>query len=175
MVLIERVDLCQTHCKQVPDFSRAPGSDKLIHIASPKFLPSGQYGLCFGYCFSGPLPLRAHHGHLRSILALKLSVAHLFTYGWHPQYILLIDYGRQVYYRLLPFKIDCMFCVNGHIGFYFLIPHKKTRGGTMVWSKFSVQNRLQSAPLIGFWKNPDTTHKILNGLNCCSISLSHLL
>ncbi len=31
--------LCQTHCKQVP---------------------AGQYGLCFGYCFSGPLPLRSH-------------------------------------------------------------------------------------------------------------------
>ncbi len=25
-------------------------------------LSSGQYGLCFGYCFSGPLPLRSHHG-----------------------------------------------------------------------------------------------------------------
>ena len=42
---IDRMDLCQTHCKQVPDFFQ--------------FLPSGQYGLCFGYCFSGRLPLRS--------------------------------------------------------------------------------------------------------------------
>ena len=68
---------------------------KLIHVASLQFLPSGQYGLCFGYCFSGPLPLRSHNGqvtflepfprvpsHLdytqklaRTILALKLSVS----------------------------------------------------------------------------------------------------
>ncbi len=25
-----------------------------------QFLPSGQYGLCFGYCFLGPLPLHVH-------------------------------------------------------------------------------------------------------------------
>ncbi len=25
-----------------------------------QFLPTGQYGLCFGFCFSGPLPLRSH-------------------------------------------------------------------------------------------------------------------
>ncbi len=25
-----------------------------------QFLPTGQYVLCFGYCFSGPLPLRLH-------------------------------------------------------------------------------------------------------------------
>ena len=67
---------------------------KLTHVASLHFLPSGQNGLSFGYCFSGPLPLRFHKGqvtflepfpgvpsHLnytqklaKSILALKLSV-----------------------------------------------------------------------------------------------------
>ena len=31
-------------------------------VASLQLLPSGQYGLCFGYCFSGPLPLRSHNG-----------------------------------------------------------------------------------------------------------------
>ncbi len=36
--------------------------NKLRHVAFPQFLPTGQYGLCFGYCFSGPLPLRSHHG-----------------------------------------------------------------------------------------------------------------
>ncbi len=79
-VSVNRVDLCQTHCKQVPDFSRPPGSDQVTwakwansrrrytifgkagtHVASLQFLPSGQYGLCFGYCFSGPLPLRSHY------------------------------------------------------------------------------------------------------------------
>ncbi len=71
------MDLCQTHCKQVPDISRAPGSDQvtwtkwtnsrqklLIKSKSTRgflqFLPSGHNGLCFGYCFSGPLPLCSH-------------------------------------------------------------------------------------------------------------------
>ncbi len=49
-----------------------------------QFLPSGQYGLCFGYCFSGPLTLCSHHGQvtLRGacfqeslVIRLKLSVA----------------------------------------------------------------------------------------------------
>ncbi len=31
-------------------------------VASLQFLPSGQYGLCFGYCFTGPLPLCSHNG-----------------------------------------------------------------------------------------------------------------
>ncbi len=31
-------------------------------VASLQFLPSGQYGLCFGYCFSGSLPLCSHNG-----------------------------------------------------------------------------------------------------------------
>ncbi len=35
---------------------------KLTHIASLQFLPSGQHGLRFGYCFSGPLPLHSHKG-----------------------------------------------------------------------------------------------------------------
>ena len=30
------------------------------HLASLQFLPTGQYGLSFGYCFSGPLPLHSH-------------------------------------------------------------------------------------------------------------------
>ena len=50
------------HCKQVPDFSRPSGSD-LTHVASLQFLPSGQYGLCFGYFFSGPHPLCSHTLH----------------------------------------------------------------------------------------------------------------
>ncbi len=48
----DRMDLCQTHCKQVPDFSRAQG-----HVV--RFGPTGLHGLCFGCCFSGPLPLRS--------------------------------------------------------------------------------------------------------------------
>ncbi len=58
-VSIDHMDLCQTHCKQVPDFSRPPGSDHW---------PSGQYGLCFGYCFSGQLPLCSHNGEVISII-----------------------------------------------------------------------------------------------------------
>ncbi len=40
----DHMDLCQTPCVQVPVF---------------QFLPTGLHGLCFGYCFSGPLPLRS--------------------------------------------------------------------------------------------------------------------
>ncbi len=74
------MDLCQTHCKlclifpitrsRVQNGPRAGINDLVystswfkliksqsIHMASSSSLPSGQYGLCFGYCFSGPLPL----------------------------------------------------------------------------------------------------------------------
>ncbi len=70
----DHVNLCQTHCKQVPDFSRAQGhvvrfgpitaiiyssKSKVNTIGFLQFLPTGLHGLCFGYCFSGPLPLRS--------------------------------------------------------------------------------------------------------------------
>ncbi len=64
--------LCQTHCKQGPDFSHAPesGNGHVVRfdkssksivktIGFLQFLPMGQHGLCFGYLFSGPLPLRS--------------------------------------------------------------------------------------------------------------------
>ncbi len=61
-VSTDHMDLCQTHCKQVPDFSCAPGSGqshmiKVNTIGFLQFLPTGQHGLCFRCCFSGPLPL----------------------------------------------------------------------------------------------------------------------
>ncbi len=82
--------LCQTHCRQVPVFSRL----SKYHVSCLQFPPAGQYGLCFGYLVSGPLPLRSHKRQVtftgpflgvpivfrlrsklaRSILALKLSV-----------------------------------------------------------------------------------------------------
>ena len=66
-----------------------------ILVASSSSLPTGQYGLCFGNCFSDPLPLRSHlnsppfgvcfgdsqvlidytQKSTRSTLAFKLSVA----------------------------------------------------------------------------------------------------
>ncbi len=33
---------------------------RLEDVASLQFLPAGQYGLCFGYCFSGLIPLHSH-------------------------------------------------------------------------------------------------------------------
>ncbi len=70
VVSIVNLGLCQTHCKQVPDFSRLSKGDlitwasfghyMLTLVASLQFLPSGQYWLCFGYCFSGSLPLRSY-------------------------------------------------------------------------------------------------------------------
>ncbi len=56
----DHMDLCQTHCKQVPDFSRAQGHVvRFGPIGSFQFPPTDQHGLCFGCCFSGPLPLRS--------------------------------------------------------------------------------------------------------------------
>ncbi len=46
----------------VPEVAQFAHSNKLTHVASLQFLPSGQYGLCFGYCFSSPPPLRFHNG-----------------------------------------------------------------------------------------------------------------
>ncbi len=51
------MDLCQTHCVQVPDFSRHWGH--VVNLDSFQFLPTGLHGLCFGCCFSGPLTLRS--------------------------------------------------------------------------------------------------------------------
>ncbi len=38
------------------------GDIKISVILWCRPLPTGQYGLCFGYCFSGPLPPRSHIG-----------------------------------------------------------------------------------------------------------------
>ncbi len=35
------------------------GLDQVNAISFLQFLPTGLHGLCFGYCFSGPLPLRS--------------------------------------------------------------------------------------------------------------------
>ncbi len=70
-VSTDRVNLCQTHCKQVPDFSRAPRSGQMVELVELdqsqalfysskskvntigflQFLPTGQHGLGFGYLF----------------------------------------------------------------------------------------------------------------------------
>ncbi len=70
----DHMDLSQTPCVQVPEFSRHWGqvvsldqSQASLHslnqlptkIGSFQFLPTGLHGLCFGCCFSGPLPLRS--------------------------------------------------------------------------------------------------------------------
>ena len=53
--------LCQTHCRKVPVFSRLSRNHLIMWCYhTPQFLPTGQYGLCFGYSVSGPLPLRSH-------------------------------------------------------------------------------------------------------------------
>ncbi len=63
-VPVDHAILCQTHRNQVPDFSRAQGhvvriGPKVSTIGFLQFLPTCLHGLCFGYCFSGPLPLRS--------------------------------------------------------------------------------------------------------------------
>ncbi len=53
----------QTPCVQVPVFSRHRDHmvilDQSIKIGTFQFLPTGLHGLCFGFCFAGPLPLRS--------------------------------------------------------------------------------------------------------------------
>ncbi len=81
----DHMDLSQTPCVQVPVFSchrghvvsldqsqallrkfsvpaaESPFLDHQlpIKIGAFRFLPTGLQGLCFGYCFAGPLPLRS--------------------------------------------------------------------------------------------------------------------
>ena len=63
-VSIDHMDLFQTHCKQVPDFSCPTGSN--THIPSLQFLPTGQYGFCFGYSVSGSLTQRSNNRQVTS-------------------------------------------------------------------------------------------------------------
>ncbi len=57
----DHMDLCQTPCVQVPVFSRHWGHVVNLDQSQAlfQFLPTGLHGLCFGYCFSSPLPLRS--------------------------------------------------------------------------------------------------------------------
>ncbi len=68
----DHMDLCQTHCVQVPDFSSSylqvytPPKKKLLSCfkickwKGEEFLFwVSVHGMCFGCCFSGPLPLRS--------------------------------------------------------------------------------------------------------------------
>ncbi len=49
---------------QVPVISRHEGHVP-INIGTFQFLPTGLHGLCFGFCFAGPFPLRSlSHGPL---------------------------------------------------------------------------------------------------------------
>ncbi len=131
VVSIVNLGLCQTHCRHTalqagawlfPPFRKWPdhvSKFKLTHVASLQFPPSGQYGLCFGYCFSRPVPLRSHKGQItflepfpgvpsnldytqklaESILALKLSVTtyfHWVTNTIWPRSAL--DIARMRYY-----------------------------------------------------------------------------
>ncbi len=60
----------------LPEVARPSGQ-----VAFTQFLPSGQYGLCFGYCFSGPLPLCSHHGQvtLRGACLRESLVVRLYS------------------------------------------------------------------------------------------------
>ncbi len=88
--------LCQTHCRQVPVFSRLSEYHVITwsksanhscrhsfnlyftHVSYPQFLPKGQYGLYFGYLVSGPLHLRSNkdrsplRGHFWESLVFRL-------------------------------------------------------------------------------------------------------
>ncbi len=99
------MDLCQTHCK--------------THVAFPQFLPSGQYGLCFCYCFSGPLPLRSHHGQVtlwgacfRDSLVIRLysgiGQIHLSIegQGGTPVYLWVTATGGSSQNFLIGFQLD---------------------------------------------------------------------
>ncbi len=85
-----------------------PARQKVNTLGFLQFITSGQYGLCLGYFFSGPLPLRSHFNSppfgvyfqeslvsidytqrsTRSTLALKLSVhgvalpVYLWVWPW---------------------------------------------------------------------------------------------
>ena len=59
--LNEILALCQTHCR--PVFSRLSKNNVILHTYHTRqLLPTGQYGLCFGYLVSGLIPLCYHKG-----------------------------------------------------------------------------------------------------------------
>ncbi len=81
--------------------SRQKGHVVILNIGTFHILPTGLHGLCFGFCFAGPLPLRSltygpllrvHFGeslvidHTQkstiSILAVKLSVSAIIYPWW---------------------------------------------------------------------------------------------
>ncbi len=121
-VSIDRVDLCKTHCKQVPDFF-------------PHFLPSGQYALCFGHCFLGPLPLRSHHGQvtLRGTCFRESLVVRLYSEISRIHLSIEAQCGTPVYLGWLPqgrLKITgtCIqILLNNHVLFHTSILNCSTQ------------------------------------------------
>ncbi len=59
---VEEADLKQYNqsATHIDPWVGTGGGMMLTQVAFLQFLPSSQYGLCFGYCFSGLLPLRSH-------------------------------------------------------------------------------------------------------------------
>ncbi len=84
-------DTLQAGACVYPPFQKSLDHYMLTHVAYLQFLPSDQYGLCFGYCFffsrfpqrtghflgaisRSPKSFRLHSKSARTILASKLSV-----------------------------------------------------------------------------------------------------
>ncbi len=124
----DQVALARHSGVQVPVISR--------HFWTFQFLPTGLHGLCFGFCFAGPLPLRSLiHGPLIrvlfgkslvidytqkstiSTLALKLSVSAIIYPRWTAtlcasQEIFVYKWIGLVYYT--DCYVDCYIDCNFH-------------------------------------------------------------
>ncbi len=59
VVSIVSLALCQTHCKQVPEFSHLSTVTHRKSVSKTCVIFMVDHN-SFGYCFSGPLPLRSH-------------------------------------------------------------------------------------------------------------------
>ncbi len=90
---------------QVPVISRHEGH---VVIGTFQFLPTGLHGLCFSFCFAGPLPLRSlSHGPLSRVHFGESLVVRLYSEIYH----IHLSSEAQCVRHHLP-QVDCHININ---------------------------------------------------------------
>ncbi len=88
-------------------------SQSFLHnFGTFQFLPTGLHGLCIGFCFAGPLPLRSlTHGPL---LRVRFGESLVFRLYWEIDHIHRIIEAQCVSHHLPP--VDCHISIQHIIG-----------------------------------------------------------
>ena len=111
--------------------------DKLTHVTSLHFLPSGQYGWCFGYCFSGLLPLCSDKG----------QVTFFGAFSGSPYSFKLCSEIGQIHLRIEA-QCDHLFSLGDH--------HKDIVGISIEIICYLVQ----------IWNDSNTNHNLISEAHC---------